>query len=270
MPFLRGRETFPQTISEATIEGSNVDGDTRFVPPNDNMYNILLGVTGSVAAIKVPEIICQLIDTFGAQAIIKVVLTQGGKSFWEKASTYDGIHWLEIQTYISHEQDKAEVDATKPQVQVYESTDEWKMWEKIGDPVEHIALRDWADICIIAPLSAHTLAKFAHGLCDDTLSCIIRAWDFGHYRQNDTTNNDTDEAIRIGKPLLLVPAMNTAMWEHPLTGKHLDEIQSFGPSCIRIIPPQVKVLACGEIGVGAMAAVNDIIKEIDAILRKKE
>jgi phosphopantothenoylcysteine decarboxylase len=95
-----------------------------------------------------------------------------------------------------------------------ENDDEWKQWKKLGDPVLHINLRNWADILLVAPMSANTLAKFANGLCDDTLTCVARAWDY---------NNKVDDM----KPLILAPAMNTAMWEHPVTQQHIQTIQSF-------------------------------------------
>ncbi len=108
-------------------------------------------------------------------------------------------------------------------------------------------------MCVVAPLSAHTLAKIAHGLCDDTLSCVLRAWDYGH-------------GERLGKPLILAPAMNTAMWQHPLTRSQLAAIQSFWAdpqtNGIQIIEPQVKTLACGEVGTGALASVNDIVEVV--------
>lgn len=121
----------------------------------------------------------------------------------------------------------------------------------------HIELRDWADVVVIAPLSAHTLGKLAHGLCDDTLSCVMRAWDYGH----GTTT-------RPPKPIVLAPAMNTAMWEHPLTARQLETIQSFWnrkkypENGIHIMVPQVKELACGEVGTGALASVDDIVQAI--------
>jgi hypothetical protein len=57
--------------------------------------------------------------------------------------------------------------------------DEWRQWAAVGDPVVHIELRRWADALVIAPLSANTLAKAAGGLCDNLLTCAVRAWDFG-------------------------------------------------------------------------------------------
>jgi phosphopantothenoylcysteine synthetase/decarboxylase len=135
-----------------------------------------------------------------------------------------------------------------------EHDQEWKDWRRMGDPVLHIDLRDWADVAVVAPLSAHSLAKFATGLCDDALSCAVRAWPWAG----------------AGKPLVLAPAMNTGMWEHPVTRAHLDALRSFGehqPGAVTIVPPQVKTLACGETGDGALASVQDIVEAVQASLR---
>lgn len=105
----------------------------------------------------------------------------------------------------------------------------------------HIELRQWADVAVVAPLSAHTLAKLAHGLCDDVLTSALRAWD---YR----------------KPLILAPAMNTYMWEHPLTSQQLSVVASFG--CVQVVRPVVKELACGDVGRGALAPVGDLVAAI--------
>jgi phosphopantothenoylcysteine decarboxylase len=60
---------------------------------------------------------------------------------------------------------------------IYDDEDEWKDYEEVGrDPVLHIDLTKWADVLLIAPLSANTLAKLANGLCDNLLSCVCRAW----------------------------------------------------------------------------------------------
>jgi phosphopantothenoylcysteine decarboxylase len=115
-------------------------------------------------------------------------------------------------------------------------------------------------VLVLLPLSAHSLAKVAHGLADDTLSCVARAWDFGH-------------GSRPGKPVLLVPAMNTAMWEHELTARQLATIQGFwnserAPNRIKVVPPQVKVLACGEVGDGALASVDIIVAAIQETIQQ--
>lgn len=121
-----------------------------------------------------------------------------------------------------------------------DTQDEWREWNELGDPVMHIDLRKWADVVVVAPLSAHTLAKLAMGLCDDMLTSVLRAWDYS------------------SKRLVVAPAMNTFMWDHPLTSRQLDEISSFGENVV-VVSPAIKELACGEVGQGALAAVPDII-----------
>ena len=117
---------------------------------------------------------------------------------------------------------------------------------------------------MVAPLDANTLAKFALGLSDNFLTCIYRAWDFS-------------------KPLILAPAMNTLMWDSPVTLGHLrqliehrgiekvpadwtldeapDIFAQYAPKII-LIPPQAKRLACGDVGVGAMAEVTQIAEVV--------
>ena len=107
--------------------------------------------------------------------------------------------------------------------------------------IPHIALRDWADVLLIAPLSANTLAKAANGLCDNLLTCVLRAWD----RK---------------KPVIIAPAMNTKMWEHPATAEHIAKLKSWYD--LRVVPPVERKLACGDTGVGAMADIAEIVKAI--------
>lgn len=126
-------------------------------------------------------------------------------------------------------------------VRLYTDEDEWSSWSKIGDDVLHIELRKWADAMVIAPLSANTLAKVAGGLCDNLLTCIVRAWDFS-------------------KPIYVAPAMNTFMWDNPFTEKHLESLKNLG---FVVISPVCKKLACGDYGNGAMAEPS----VIDSMLR---
>lgn len=124
-------------------------------------------------------------------------------------------------------------------VEVLSDADEWSQWQQRGDPVLHIELGKWADILVIAPLDANTLAKMAQGLCDNLLLCTTRAWDFT-------------------KPLYFCPAMNTRMWTHPITAQHIRTLKEWGHIEIPCIE---KTLMCGDTGVGAMAKV-DVIVEI--------
>ena len=113
--------------------------------------------------------------------------------------------------------------------------DEWPgaRYER-GDPVLHIELRRWADALLIAPLDANTLAKLALGVTDNCLTCVYRAWDRT-------------------RPIILAPAMNTLMWEHPVTDRHRAQIQSDLGAALNIVEPIEKKLACDDVGIGAMA-----------------
>mmetsp|Transcript_47616 Transcript_47616/g.70894 ORF Transcript_47616/g.70894 Transcript_47616/m.70894 type:complete len:226 (-) Transcript_47616:1096-1773(-) len=208
---------------------------------------LLLGVTGSVAAVKSPEIAVRLHKELRCDVI--VLLTRGGENFWNKAKDYDPKNWMLLQDMVERKDDAGLLE-------IQTSDDEWKEWNQLGDPVKHIDLRDWADIVLVAPLSAHTLAKLSHGLCDDTLSCVLRAWDMGRH------------PTRPAKPCIMAPAMNTAMWDHPLTSKQLAEVRTFWKdqnSC-SVLQPQVKELACGEVGSGALASVDNILKEVKRMI----
>ena len=136
----------------------------------------------------------------------------------------------------------------------------------------HIELRRWADLFMIAPLDANTLAKLACGLADNCLTCVWRAWD-------------------PDRPVVLAPAMNTLMWEHPLTGRHLRQLATdagagiippevnldgvmtwINQTCprLRVVPPVSKRLACGDVGIGGLAEVADIVAAVAELLRSGE
>ncbi|PON85274.1 Flavoprotein [Trema orientale] len=163
---------------------------------------ILLAASGSVASIKFGN----LCHSFLEWAEVRAVATRASLHFIDRGSLPKDLI-------------------------LYTDDDEWSSWNKIGDSVLHIELRRWADIMVIAPLSANTLGKIAGGLCDNLLTCIVRAWDYN-------------------KPLFVAPAMNTFMWTNPFTERHLMTIDELG---ISLIPPVKKRLACGDYGNGAMA-----------------
>lgn len=207
------------------------------------MANILLGVTGSVAALRVPDLYAALRQQ-GFH--VKVVATKAATYFFDPGAI-DG------------------VVGTRNREVVILDEDEWygERYRR-GDEVMHIELRRWADLLLVAPLDANTLAKFANGLCDNCLTCVWRAWD-------------------PARPIVLAPAMNTLMWQHPATTRQLRQlgedagvdslpVTSTAESVIaaineqsrtlRVILPQVKELACGDTGIGAMADVATIIETV--------
>ncbi|NXN08534.1 COAC decarboxylase, partial [Indicator maculatus] len=160
-------------------------------------HHVLVGVTGSVAALKLPLLVDELLKITGLE--VKVVTTERAKHFYS---------------------------AQEIPVTLYSDEDEWQLWRGRSDPVLHIELRRWADLMVVAPLDANTLAKLASGICDNLLTCVIRAWD-------------------LSKPLLFCPAMNTAMWQHPITAQQVEQLKAFGYT---EIPCVVKKLVCGDEG----------------------
>ncbi len=205
------------------------------------MARILLGVTGSVAAIRTPSLFVALRD--GGHEV-RVVATEPALYFF----------------------DPEELGPAGPnEGPLFRDLDEWASPRyRRDDPVLHIAFRHWADVLIVAPLDANTLAKFALGLSDNFLTCVFRAWDFT-------------------RPVILAPAMNTLMWQSPVTVRHLrglvddhgdgrsgaswglgeaaDVFARHAPNLV-LIPPQSKRLACGDVGLGAMAEVTTIAEVV--------
>src|SRR5262249_44727762 len=126
------------------------------------MANVLLGVTGSVAAVRTPPLYEQLKQ---ADHRVKVVATQAALYFFDPAAL-DPL--------------PRERPERNPEV-VQLDEDEWpgrltgRRYQR-EDPVLHIELRRWADLFLLAPLDANTLAKLAHGLADNCLTCVWRAW----------------------------------------------------------------------------------------------
>jgi len=104
----------------------------------------------------------------------------------------------------------------------------------------HIRLSREADLVLVAPASADILAKMAHGLSGDLATTALLATD---------------------KPVMVAPAMNTAMWDHPATRRNLDQLRKDG---IAIIPPGAGDLACGEVGAGRLAEVPEILDAIES------
>ncbi len=217
------------------------------------MAKVLLGVTGSVAAIKTPLLYAALRRQGHA---VRVVATQPSVYFFDPA-------------------DLDPLPGAPPRRNlevVILDEDEWpgrgagRRWQR-SDPVLHIELRRWADLLVIAPLDANTLAKLAGGLADNCLTCVWRAWE-------------------PGRPVVLAPAMNTLMWEHPLTARHLrqlaeDEglmppaglpletlVEWINRHCrrLRVVAPASRVLACGDEGVGALAPPEEIVTAVGEML----
>ena len=237
------------------------------------MANVLIGVTGSVAAVRAPA----LFDALRADGhAVKIVATTAATYFFDPATLAN------LSPGPSPEKGGETAPPSLPGKgagglgsglanTVIVDADEWPGERyRRDDPVLHIELRRWADVFVIAPLDANTLAKLAVGLCDNCLTCVWRAWD-------------------VAKPIVLAPAMNTLMWQHPFTRRHLRALAAdFGAGhvpahlddaaliaqinersrSLRIIAPVVKELACGDVGTGGLAEVAEIAAAVREMLNR--
>ena len=126
----------------------------------------------------------------------------------------------------------------------------WEEWDE-GDGaaeqngIDHIAEAQWADALVVAPATANILAKFAHGIADDFLSTMYLA----------TT-----------APVLVAPAMNVNMWNHPVTQENLEILRQRG---VRIVEPGTGELACGMVGAGRMAEPETIAEAVLGTLGRR-
>jgi len=165
---------------------------------------IILGVSGSIAAYKSPDIVRRLQD-LGAE--VRVILTSGGREFVSERS---------LQT----------VSKNKVHDNLWDSEAELSMG--------HIELAKWADVVIIAPASANTIAKLCHGKADDLLSTVILA---------------TSASV------MVAPSMNQQMYASLAMKDNLALLQKRG---VRIINPGFGEQACGDVGEGRLAEPSEI------------
>ncbi len=168
--------------------------------------NIVLGVTGSIAAYKAAELASQLTKQ-GCE--VHVVMTADALRF---------ITAVPFKTLSRH-----------PVV-----TDLYD--EEAGWQPTHIKLADEADLLLIAPATANTIAKLAHGIADDALSCVALA-------------------LNAQARILIAPAMNGKMWLHPATQQNVATLKSRG---VEFIGPEEGLFSCGYEGLGAAWPVEKV------------
>ena len=226
-------------------------------PIKSNRINIILGITGSVASIKLAELISELNSRLNAN--ICVIPTKSALHFVNLIEpniiNHQKLKSLKERNDFIKETSKmiSIIDVNlEPTVLVLKDEDEWLSWEKRGDPVLHIELKKWAHLLLIAPLGANTLAKLSNGICDNLLTCVARAWDL----------EQMDEF-----PIIICPAMNTFMYKHPLTGMQLKLlVEDFRFKMVNCVE---KKLMCGDSGIGAMAPVCAIVDAVCLAVQNK-
>ncbi len=178
---------------------------------------LLLGVTGSISAYKAAEIVRQL-KKCGAE--VQVIMTPDATRF---------IPALTLST----------LSGKEALIHVFPKKAE-------GAWTQHVELGLWADLFIVAPATAQTLAKLAHGFCDNMLTAV---------------------ALSARCPLLLCPAMDHDMYIHPATQANLQKLQQYGYA---LMPPEHGELASGLIGTGRLPDPADIVTRIAEEIEKKE
>ncbi|CEJ56432.1 hypothetical protein PMG11_02639 [Penicillium brasilianum] len=214
---------------------------------NDGKKHLLLAASGSVATIKLPNIIFAL--SKHQNLSIRVILTSSAA------------HFLNGQ---SQEQPTIESLASLPNIDgIYQDKDEMgESWIR-GAGILHINLRKWAHILVIAPLSANTLAKIVHGMSNNLLTDTIRAWD------------TSGQLEGMKKRIVVFPAMNVAMWLHPVTTQQIRVLEEDwgvkdngydgqdNPGWFEVFRPIGKTLACGDIGIGGMREWTEVVSIIE-------
>lgn len=117
--------------------------------------------------------------------------------------------------------------------------------EIVPSEVKHISLAQKADVVLVAPASANIIGKIANGIADDFLSTVVMA-----------VPKDT--------PVFIAPAMNTNMYENCIVQENIDRLKKHG---YHFIDPKESLLACGDVGKGALADVDDIVRVIEGVKR---
>lgn len=173
------------------------------------MKEVLLGVSGSIAAYKAAEIASQLVKS-GIN--VNVIMTQSATEF------------IAPLTFQSLTKNKVYTD----------------MFEEIyHQDIRHISLAQRADCVVIAPATANIIGKIASGIGDDMLTTVVMA-------------------VR-EKPVIICPAMNTAMYENPITQENIAKLKQYK---YQFVEPKESRLACGDLGKGALADIDTIKSKI--------
>ena len=177
--------------------------------PSDSRH-VLLCVCGGIAAYKAAELVRRLRDD-GATEVI-VAMTENAQRF-VGAQTFQALSGYPVRT---------------------------SLWDETAESaMGHLQLAQWADRIVIAPATANSIAKLAHGMADDLVSTLCLA----------TT-----------APIAIAPAMNYRMWLHPATQANIATLRSRG---VQVIGPNDGPLAEGESGPGRMAEAAEIIAALN-------
>jgi phosphopantothenoylcysteine decarboxylase/phosphopantothenate--cysteine ligase len=178
-------------------------------------FKVTLGVTGGIAAYKAAELVRALQEH---SLDVHVVMTRAAEEF-VRPLTFASLTGHKVITSL------------------------WQA-DAFDDGIEHISEAQSTNLLLVAPATAHTLAKFVHGLADDFLSTLYLA----------TT-----------APVIVAPAMNVNMWNHTATQANLATLRQRG---VEIIEPGNGYLACGMTGSGRLAEIDEIVHSVLARIQR--
>jgi len=176
-----------------------------------NAPEVVLGVTGSIGAYKAGDLVRQLRD---AGYAVTCVLTQ-------RATRFIAPTTLQVLS-----ERKAHADLFDPE----------------SPHIVHTTLADHARAVLVAPATANIIGKFANGLADDLLSCILLA---------------------TRAKIVFAPAMNVQMWQHPTVQRNVTILKRLG---VRFVGPDVGKLACGYEAIGHLAETEEIIRAVKQLV----
>ena len=168
---------------------------------------VVLGVTGSIAAYKVPLIVRGLVKK---GVSVRCVLTPNAAHFVSPL-----------------------VLATLSKQPVAQTMHDPSLWE-----MAHLSLASWADLVLIAPATADFIARLAQGRAEGLLDALV---------------------LSTKAPVLVCPAMDAEMWEHPATKANVARVKGFG---YRVLGPERGELASGKIGLGRLVEPDDIVRSV--------
>ena len=175
---------------------------------------IIVGITGGISAYKAPELV-RLLKKAGHE--VRCAATE---------------HALEFVTRVTLE--------TVSGAPLYSDL-------FASGRTEHISLKDWGEMLVVAPATANIIGKVANGIADDALSTLLLAFS--------------------GKPVVMAPAMNCEMWAHPAVQRNIATLKSWG---IRMVGPEEGELACGVSGMGRMSEPETIATAVCALVQPQQ
>ena len=186
------------------------------IKPQPRLPHVVLGVTGSIAAYKAAELV-RLMQGRGWE--VSVVMTACAAEF---------VTPLTFQTLSRNAVGMGLFD------------------EKDGWHPTHISYADRADVLLVAPCTANVLAKMAHGMADDLLTCTVLA---------------------TRAPVVVAPAMNDGMWANPATQANVGQLRARGVCFVEVGRGE---LACGREGEGRLASLDKILECVESVLNKRQ